>query len=342
MLRELIALPGPAGQEDAVREAVARHVESLGYSHTTDSKGNLLVDLGKGDPKIVVTAHLDEIAMIVRQVQADGSLRVGPLGGMRPWKLGEGPVQVLADEPLTGVLSFGSVHTSSADSVSERAEAGPLDWEMAQVLTGLSPEAVHRKGVRPGIRVVVHPCRRDLLEVGPWVAGYFLDDRADLVAWLLALELLKGADLPVLFAATVSEEVGGHGALYLLDGFRPDICVALELGPDVPDAPVVLDDQPTVWAIDSFAAMDAADAGLIANLGKELGLTLQWQALSSGGSDATCAASHGHCARPITLGLPMANSHGFEVIHPGSMSNLANLTAALVQRLASGSESAKR
>ncbi|MFZ4509108.1 MAG: M42 family peptidase, partial [Fimbriimonas sp.] len=59
----------------------------------------------------------------------------------------------------------------------------------------------------------------------------------------------------------------------------------------------------------------------------------QFQMLSSGGSDASCAASHGLCARPITLGLPMESTHGYEVIHPGSMEQLARLTAELVRRL---------
>ena len=65
-------------------------------------------------------------------------------------------------------------------------------------------------------------------------------------------------------------------------------------------------------------------------------MSLLFQALSRGGSDASCAASHGLCARPITLGLAMENSHGFEVMHGGAMDNLAMLTVALVKHLSSG------
>lgn len=335
VLSQLIALPGPAGQEEAVREAVADHVRALGLSPETDAKGNLLVSLGHSpSPKVVVTAHLDEVAMIVSSVEPDGRLRVRPLGGLYPWKLGEGPVQILAPGgALDGILSFGSIHTDDPRSTVQQAISGPLLWGMAHVLTGLDLGQLATKGVRPGTRVVVHPCRRGLFRLGELVAGYFMDDRADLVSWIWAQDALKASRLDVMFAATAAEEVGGEGALWLLHRLQPEVCIALELGPAVPDAPLVLNEDPTLWVTDSYSTMSAADGELVEDVAHELGIPLQYQALSRGGSDASCAASHGACARPITLGLPMANSHGFEVMHPGAMATLGRLTTALVERL---------
>jgi putative aminopeptidase FrvX len=337
LLAELTALPAPPGQERAVREALTRHVERLGYSTSTDAKGNLLVPLSGNAPRIVVTAHMDEIAMIVRSVRPDGSLQVGALGGIFPWKLGEGPVQVLASGgPVAGVLSFGSIHTADPTSTVRRADRGGIEWDLARVMTGRSEPELAELGVRPGTRVVVAPVRRGLTKLNDLVAAYFLDDRADLVSWLLALESSKGVARDVLFVASAAEEVGGEGALFVLQQTRPDICIALELGPDVTDAPVDLTDQPTVWVNDSYSAMAAEDIGLLADLGQELGLRLQFQALSRGGSDASCAASHGLCGRPITLGLPMQNSHGYEIMHPGAMKQLAVLLDRLIVRLLEG------
>jgi putative aminopeptidase FrvX len=172
--------------------------------------------------------------------------------------------------------------------------------------------------------------------MGDLVAGYFLDDRADLVSWLLALNALKDRPVSAIFAATAAEEVGGEGALFLLQRLRPAICIALELGPAVPDAPVELTDQPTLWVNDGYSAMAASDVELVEMAAREVGLDIQYQALSRGGSDASCAAHHGLCARPITLGLAMENSHGYEVMHSGAMQQLANLTVELVRRLAVG------
>lgn len=335
LLQELVSHPGPPGQEVAVRDAVASHVKALELESRVDAKGNLIVDLG-AQPRIVVTAHLDEIAMMVTAVSLEGSLEVRPLGGLYPWKIGEGPVQILSfSGPIDGVLSFGSIHTADVRSPIIQAKAQGVEWELATVITGLDGMTLAKLGVRPGTRVVVHPSRRSLMTLGELVSGYFLDDRADLVSWLLALSELRGQDLPVSFVATASEEVGGEGALYYLQEHRPEVCIALELGPNVPDAPVEITDQPTVWVTDSYSTMLADDIDLTDRVGQELSLALQFQALSSGGSDASCAASHGHCARPFTFGLPMENSHGYEIIHPGAMENLARLTVGIVKAILS-------
>lgn len=331
LLRQLIAIPGPPGEESRVATELAEQIRGLGLEPTIDAKGNVTVLLGPNPrPNIVVTAHMDEIAMIVRRVEEDGTLAVAPMGGLFPWKLGEGPVLVMADAgDLDAILSFGSIHTADPASVVRQADTKAITWDMVRVFTGLSSESLRNAGVRPGTRVVVHPSRRRLHDVGPFVAGPFLDDRADLVAWLMALSELKNEDVSVLFAATAAEEVGGEGAKYLLQSMRPEICIALELAARVPDAPIDLDDRPVVWVTDGYSTMAAEDGRLIASLGFDL----QFQALSRGGSDASCAAKEGLCARPITLGLPMENSHGFEIMHPNAMSALARLTMALIKRL---------
>src|SRR4051794_25287922 len=121
LLEDLVALPGPPGQEGAVRDYVAARAEELGYFSTVDAKGNLLIAAGSAlpeNPSIVVTAHLDEIALMVRAVHADGTLGVSALGGAFPWKWGEGPVEILGrdGDVIPGLLSLGSIHTTSPQS----------------------------------------------------------------------------------------------------------------------------------------------------------------------------------------------------------------------------------
>jgi putative aminopeptidase FrvX len=185
------------------------------------------------------------------------------------------------------------------------------------------------------VRVALGRERRIVQEIGPFIASYFLDDRADLVAWLLTLETLKqrGYAGDALFAATTSEEVGGEGALYLMHRLQPEVCIALEIGPSVPESPFMPDAEPTIWVNDSFSSLASGDMTLLEGLCRELGQQPHWQALSRGGSDASCAASKGLCARPITLGLPVENSHGFEIMHKNAPEELGRLTTALVERL---------
>ena len=341
LVRELTQLPGPPGQEKLVRDAVAAHADRLGCVHDTDARGNLLLSVpGAGRlpdaPDIVVMAHLDEIALLVVRVESDGRLVVTNLGGVFPWKWGEGPVQILASAgPLDGILSFGSIHTTDPSSTAAAARERALNWTDARIFTGLSVEALAQAGVRAGTRAVLHPSRRTWTEIADFVASPFLDDRADLAAMLIALETAQDLDPErVLFAATAAEEVGGQGALRLLRQRPAAVGIALEIGPRVPESPFLLDDQPTVWVNDSYAAMQAADVDLVARAAQGIGLTPHFQALSRGGSDASCAASHGLVARPITLAFAAENSHGCEIMHRNAVPNLSALLLAVLGELA--------
>ena len=343
LVKRLIAIPGPPGQENAVRDAAAEIAREIGYEPTTDAKGNLLVSLGEdnesdGRNTVVVTAHLDEIGLMITRIEADGSIRVAELGGVYAWKWGEGPVEVLAPEGLLpGILSYGGIHTNSPDSVAEFARNNPLAFKQAKIFTGLSAAELQQRGIRPGLRVALARSRRVVTEFGPYIASYFLDDRADLAAWLLALETIKTENTPlpgrVLFAATVSEEVGGEGVRYLLTRNPADICVALEIGPKTPDADFPIDQNPTIWVRDGYAAMEPKDAEILTSCCAELNLTPHWQYLSRGGSDASCAASLGLVARPVTLAFPAENSHGYEIMRRDAPTELARLLVAYLQKL---------
>lgn len=340
LVRELVAIPGPPGQEELVRQAVAAHADRLGCVHETDARGNLLLSLPGAaqlpeKPDIVVMAHLDEIALMVVRIEGEGRLAVTNLGGVYPWKWGEGPVQILTpDGPLTGILSFGSIHTNEGGSAAAQARERALTWGDARVFTGLSSRELSASGVRPGTRVVLHPSRRGLVELGEFVSAPFLDDRADLAALLLALESAQDIDpTRVLFAATAAEEVGGQGALWLLRQRPAAVGIALEIGPRVPESPFALDGQPTVWVNDSYSTMQAADLDLVARAARSIRQSPHFQALSRGGSDASCAASHGLVARPITLAFGAENSHGQEIMHRDAVPNLAALLNATLRTI---------
>jgi putative aminopeptidase FrvX len=338
LIRDLVAVPGPPGQEDAVRALVAQEVAALGYESRVDAKGNLLVGVGAGafEPRIVVTAHLDEIALMVSQVEPDGRVSVIALGGLYPWKWGEQAVEIMTDEPVPAIVSFGCIHTNSPFSVAQQGRVAPLTWDQAYLFTGKTARELNALGVRPGVRVALARDARTVREIGPYLCAHFLDDRADLAAMLLVLETLKGEELPagVVFAATASEEVGGHGAKYLMQKLRPEICIALEIGPSVPESPFTPDSQPTIWVNDGYASIEGRDIREMAAICKELDIEPHWQALSRGGSDASVAAGEGLCARPITLGLPVENSHGLEIMHRDAPRELARLCAECVRRWA--------
>src|SRR5436190_17488212 len=108
LIRDLIALRGPSGEERAVTEWLAQRLRGLGYIPEIDPKGNVIVSLrgAPNKPHVLVTAHLDEIALMITKIENDGKIRVANIGGTYTWKWGEGPVEILTQNgPLTAILS---------------------------------------------------------------------------------------------------------------------------------------------------------------------------------------------------------------------------------------------
>src|SRR6185312_9886854 len=91
LLQELLWTYGPGGQEDAVRAVCARELQPLVDDMWTDDAGNLIGYIGaeagatesldhrrrrssvSGGSAIRVMAHLDELSMLVKRVESDGS-----------------------------------------------------------------------------------------------------------------------------------------------------------------------------------------------------------------------------------------------------------------------------
>ena len=293
-------------------------------------------------PHILVTAHLDEIGLMITRIEDDGKIRVAPVGGTYTWKWGEGAVEILrSGEPMPSILSYGGIHTNHEKSVVQQARTNALPWDHAYLFTGMDKQSLSEAGVRPGLRVVMARARRQVTEFGDFIASYFLDDRADLAVWFMALEALKANNVtgmpPLTFAATTSEEVGAEGALYLLRTRPADICVALEIGPKTLDADFPIDANPTIWVRDGYSAMEAIDGDILTGCCAECGIVPHWQYLSRGGSDASCASSKGLTARPVTLGLPVENSHGYEIMHRDAPDRMLNLLMAYLNALCAGS-----
>src|SRR5580698_3318647 len=108
LLQELLWAYGPCGQEDAVRDVCARELQPLVDDMWTDDAGNLIGYIGAaattskstdhrhrtnsiaGGAATRVMAHMDELSMLVKRVESDGTLHMTQLGVMYPGNFGLG------------------------------------------------------------------------------------------------------------------------------------------------------------------------------------------------------------------------------------------------------------
>jgi putative aminopeptidase FrvX len=87
---------------------------------------------------------MDELTMLVKRVESDGTLHLTQLGIMYPGNFGLGPVAVLGEhQTLTAVLTLGSEHTTqeSPRIWETKPDQGDraLDWQHVYVFTGRTP-----------------------------------------------------------------------------------------------------------------------------------------------------------------------------------------------------------
>src|SRR3954452_3993163 len=197
LLQELLATYGPCGQEDAVRDVCQRELGPIVDEMWVDEAGNMVWRVDGGDgPGVRVMAHMDELSMLVKHVEPDGTLHLAPLGTMYPANFGLGPVALLGDNrTLCGVLSLGSEHTTKESQRiwETKPDQGDksLDWTHVYVFTGRTPHELTSAGVRPGTRVCIDGSKRTLVEFGNYFGSYFMDDRAPITALLQAARALR-------------------------------------------------------------------------------------------------------------------------------------------------------
>ena len=228
LLRTLTALAGPTGQEDEVLGWVRRAWEPLGEV-TQTPVGNLFLHLPGPGKRVLLSAHADELSLIVRSITPDGFLRVLP--GERdqfsfPYFLGS-PVRVLADGgPLPGMVAATTGHALTP----EQKARTTLGWDDLFVDVGLTAAECAERGVRVGTRMVWDPAIR---RVGRLLVGKAMDDRLGVAVLVELARRLAGAErrFDVTLALTVQEEIGMLGASSLArDGRGYDVGFVIDNG----------------------------------------------------------------------------------------------------------------
>jgi putative aminopeptidase FrvX len=333
LFAETLSVPSPCGYEGGLAQIVRDKLDLWNYSPETDGAGNVWVVLPgrkSAAPLCCFAAHLDEIGMTVTGIEPDGTLRVSRSGGLYPWKLGEGPVQILGDgRAVTGVLSMGSAH-------SRLAGEELITWDRVRILTGLSRDQLRAAGVRPGAPAVpALEVRGPVLfgdESDPLVGAWTFDDRMGVVALLHMLQVLQRDGLqplhPTVIAFTVHEEDGGYGAKTLAHRLKPELFVAIDGCPITPGSELEMDGRPGVWAKDRLATYDYRIIQALCASADQAGTELQPVVYDSTASDAGMVFAAGGAARVACFGHVRENSHGYEVAR---LSVFGNVVRTLVQ-----------
>lgn len=344
LLSQLLLARGPGGQEDEVRAICHEYLRPLCDDVWVDPAGNV-VGLIKGKQRdgipgraVKVMAHMDEIAMVVKRIETDGTLRVTALGGANPVNFGVCPVDILGDQKIIpGVLSFGSMHATRNTAQGADVLSGNVHWRDVHVITRSSVEKLKAHGIRAGSRVVLSRHWREPFRVGDAIAAHFLDDRAPIAAVIQAVQRLDQRRLElacdVYFVFTTLEEECNAGAMYAAATLPGDTTIAVEVGPVMTEYGTRLSIDPIINTGDQKSYYTRSVVDGLATAAQRCGYTPQHALLVDFASDASAVMSNGSSARAGCLAIPTENTHGYELIVDGAIQACAATLAEYLTTL---------
>ncbi|SDB57440.1 M42 family metallopeptidase [Bauldia litoralis] len=316
-IRRAMQCHSPSGVENEINRLLVLEIETLRLKPQTDGADNIFIEIPGEDNsrKVIVTAHKDELGMLVRRIDTKGVIEIDRLNGAYPWVYGEGPVDIIGDcEIVQGVLGFGSRHVSEPSPTFYLQGDRALLWSDARIETKLSSSKLANLGVRVGSPVVLGRPRKSLLQLpDDFIAGYALDNRASMAVLLLAMTHLGRPRFDTIFAFTSKEELGGVGALHLFSYKHPTDVIALEILPESEQCEVSKRHAPHLLVRDGHGIYDDRLNREIFSRGSLHGIEINYAILARGGSDGSIAMKYGAVPRAANLCMPTSNSHGFEI-----------------------------
>lgn len=149
LMRDLTEAPGPSAFEESVREIVVAEYRSLGAGIAFDGLGSVVATLpgNTSGPRVMVTAHMDEVGLMVQYVTDDGFIRVKNLGGLLDQAYPDQRWTILgANGPVPAISGLPTIHVTPPE---QRSRVWSLN-EIFLDVGAASRAEVEALGVRPG------------------------------------------------------------------------------------------------------------------------------------------------------------------------------------------------
>lgn len=321
LIRKLVETPGPSGQEGLIRAAVLEEIKAHVDEVRTDALGNLIARVGAkqaGGLRVMISAHIDEIGLMVTHVDANGFARFIAIGGVSPLTCIGG--RVLFMNGARGVIGCERLEPNSAPTLEKLfIDTGALSREDCPVSVG-----------------DVCGFERPFLDLGAHLVAKSMDDRVSAAVAIQALRALKKTPHEVYFVFSVQEEVGLRGATTAAYGVNPDVGLAVDVTrtgdtPRTVKMEVSLDKGPAIKVRDSSFIADPRVVNWMVAAAKAAKLPYQLEVLEAGGTDGR-AIQLAHAGVPAgCLSIPCRYIHSpSEMV---SYADVENAVKLLVQLL---------
>jgi putative aminopeptidase FrvX len=341
-LKDLSEAPGPPGFETSVRKIMTKNLSPFCETLETDGLGSLIARRSStiDKPTVMISAHMDEVGLLVRYITEKGFVKFQTLGGWldqaivgQRWKV------LTSSGPLTGITGIETPHVMNAE---ERTKIFNREGLFLDVGAKNKEDATNRLGIRPGDPIVPHSTF-EILNNSDLLVGKAWDDRCGLAVMSVVMEQIKDMHIPcnVVAVSTVQEEVGLRGAHTSSAIVNPDVGINLEAGVagDYPgiteyEAQEKVGYGPALFLHDSSMLPNIRLRNIVEQTADEVGINLQYNVLNGYGQDGSeMQKTHGGTPTiNITVPTRYLHSHN-SIISYEDTKNAIKLVAALIQKM---------
>ena len=329
VFQDMLAIDSTTGQFRAAQDWMVQEIERLGYKAVTTHKGGVIVDLGGAGNPLVITAHLDDIGLMVRKINADGTLNVCSVGGLYPFYCVTENVRVYTGDGqvYTGTVcrTPNSVHVTEEEL---RTTLGDFRKNVCVVLDmPVKCAADTRKlGIETGDMIALEP---RFTMSGGYIKSRFVDDKACAAVLLNVMKTLKEQGLTPkrkVYAYFAFYEEIGHGTTFLPEGTK-DI-LALDIAPTGPDQNSE-EHLVSIFCKDSRFPYHYEMTQELRAAAKRAGVDYVMDVFTPHyGTDGDASVLAGYDIRHAAIGPGTSNSHGYERTHIDGLRNTYALTMA--------------
>lgn len=227
-LLQILEVPSPSGWEKAGQQRWIDLTTEVSDRVETDAYGNawaVLKGTKKDAPRVMIEAHADEIGFIVRHIDENGFLSIGPIGGSDRTLAPARRISIFGSEGIVpGIIGNTAIHLrdTSKDKTPE--------WKDLFVDIGAkSAKEVAKRGIRVGNPAIFESTATEFH--GKHIVGRALDNRIGGFALALALhELSKNRPDATTYAVNcVQEEIGSHGARMTAHRIDPSVALVFDV-----------------------------------------------------------------------------------------------------------------
>ena len=222
LLKKLCTAFGPSGCDDSVREIIMEELSDM--SPEVDNLGAVTVRIkNEGAPKLMVSAHMDEVGMMVTGITDDGCLKFDCVGGIDPLVLSS--KRVVSENGVYGAILSKPIHLQS---VEERKRV--TDIKDIYIFIGAKSKDEAKKLASVGDYFTFDS---DYVEFGDgFIKAKALDDRLGCAIMCTLARKIKDENIKspfdIYFSFTGREELGYSGAFGASERIKPDYAIVIE------------------------------------------------------------------------------------------------------------------